>query len=210
LVAAIPPLSSGCFFSGFASGFASGFVLDLRRANVAGTLAHRKRSAELQTSSDQKAADPLVRFRDRLSLPLVAAPMFRVSGIELVVAACRNGVIGAFPTVNCRSPEELDSWLGEIERRLRLHSETSERPPAPVCPNLTGGKADRPHLIGSQYPQVQSRRYNPPPATSVYRRSTDILNVRRCVPKVPFAEVAGYHVYSFLVRALKRSISMEY
>jgi NAD(P)H-dependent flavin oxidoreductase YrpB (nitropropane dioxygenase family) len=58
-------------------------------------------------------ADRLARFRDRLSLPLIAAPMFLVSGIELVTAACRNGVIGAFPTVNCRSPEELDRWLAD-------------------------------------------------------------------------------------------------
>ena len=41
--------------------------------------------------------------------------MFLVSGVELVTAACRNGVIGSFPTVNCRSPEQLDGWLGDIE-----------------------------------------------------------------------------------------------
>jgi nitronate monooxygenase len=80
--------------------------------------------------------DPLARFRDRLSLPLIAAPMFLVSGVELVVAACRNGVIGSFPTVNCRSPELLDGWLTEIGQRLQLHSEISGRPCAPVCPNL--------------------------------------------------------------------------
>jgi nitronate monooxygenase len=80
--------------------------------------------------------DPLARFRDRLSLPLIAAPMFLVSGVDLVVAACRNGVIGSFPTVNCGESEELDRWLAEIEDRLRRHSETSARPPAPVCPNL--------------------------------------------------------------------------
>src|SRR6188472_3920059 len=56
----------------------------------------------------------LARFQDRLSLPLIAAPMFLVSGVELVAAACRNGVIGSFPTVNCRSPEQLDGWLGDI------------------------------------------------------------------------------------------------
>jgi nitronate monooxygenase len=80
--------------------------------------------------------DPLARFRDSLSLPLIAAPMFLVSGVELVVAACRNGVIGAFPTVNCRSPEQLDDWLGDIEGRLRHHSEASGKRAAPVCPNL--------------------------------------------------------------------------
>ena len=80
--------------------------------------------------------DPLARFRDRLGLPLIAAPMFLVSGVDLVVAACRNGVIGAFPTVNCRSSEQLDGWLGEIEARLQRHSENSEKPAAPICPNL--------------------------------------------------------------------------
>ena len=62
--------------------------------------------------------------------------MFLVSGVDLVVAACRNGVIGAFPTVNCRNPEQLDDWLGEIESRLRRHSDVSGRLSAPVCPNL--------------------------------------------------------------------------
>src|SRR6185312_9967096 len=77
-----------------------------------------------------QTADPLSRFRGRLSLPLIAAPMFLVSGVELVSAACASGVIGAFPTVNCRSPEELDAWLTEIETRLR------NRNAAPICPNL--------------------------------------------------------------------------
>ena len=90
-------------------------------------------AAERTTSS---SPDPLARFRDRLSLPLIAAPMFLVSGVELVVAACRNGVIGSFPTVNCRSPELLDGWLTEIGQRLQRHSQTSGKPAAPVCPNL--------------------------------------------------------------------------
>ena len=80
--------------------------------------------------------DPLARFRDRLSLPLIAAPMFLVSGTDLVVAACRNGVIGSFPTVNCRSPEQLDEWLTDIDIRLKAHADASGKPSAPVCANL--------------------------------------------------------------------------
>ena len=76
------------------------------------------------------------RFRDRLGLPLIAAPMFLVSGIDLVVAACRNGVIGSFPTVNCRSPEQLDEWLTDIDNRLKAHADASGKPSAPVCANL--------------------------------------------------------------------------
>lgn len=80
--------------------------------------------------------DKLARFRDRLSLPLIAAPMFLVSGVDLVVAACRNGVIGAFPTVNCRSSEQLDAWLGDVEGQLQRCSDRTGKPSAPICPNL--------------------------------------------------------------------------
>ncbi len=68
----------------------------------------------------------------RLRLPVIAAPMLRVSGPELVIAACRSGVIGAFPTANARTVEELDQWLTQIEGSLGA----AETPAAPYCPNL--------------------------------------------------------------------------
>ncbi len=68
----------------------------------------------------------------RLRLPLIAAPMLNVSGVDLVVAACRNGVVGAFPTANARSTEQLDHWLSEIAARLFAAPEEA----APFCPNL--------------------------------------------------------------------------
>jgi nitronate monooxygenase len=71
-------------------------------------------------------------IRSRLRLPLIAAPMLRVSGPNLVIAACRAGIVGAFPTVNARGAEDLDSWLTTIERAAAR----SEVPVAPHCPNL--------------------------------------------------------------------------
>lgn len=53
-----------------------------------------------------------------LAMPVIAAPMFLVSSIELVAEACRNGVIGSIPTVNARTPEILDEWLDELTARL--------------------------------------------------------------------------------------------
>ena len=82
------------------------------------------------------AAEVLAPFRSRLRLPLVAAPMFLVSGVELVAAACRTGVVGSFPTVNCRTPEELDSWLEQLQQRLDTHAQTTGAQTAPVAPNL--------------------------------------------------------------------------
>lgn len=81
-------------------------------------------------------SDRLQHFHGRLALPLIAAPMFLVSGVELMVAACRNGVIGSFPTANCRSTEQLDEWLTDIEARLRRHEDQTGRKAAPLCPNL--------------------------------------------------------------------------
>lgn len=67
--------------------------------------------------------DRLGPLRTQLSLPLVCAPMFLVSGPDLVIATCRNGVIGSFPAPNARPLEVLDAWMervaGELEAARR-------------------------------------------------------------------------------------------
>jgi len=75
-------------------------------------------------------------LKSRLRLPLIAAPMFLVSGPALVKAACRSGVIGSFPTANCRSVEELDRWLADMGDDLKRAADETGRAPAPLCPNL--------------------------------------------------------------------------
>ncbi len=55
---------------------------------------------------------------DQLDVPVIAAPMFLVSSVDMVVEACRNGVIGSIPTVNARTPEILDAWLKELTTRF--------------------------------------------------------------------------------------------
>ena len=63
-------------------------------------------------------------FSRDLSLPLIVAPMFLVSGIDLVVESCKNGAVGAIPSLNARTPEILDKWLWEIANRLeKPHAE---------------------------------------------------------------------------------------
>ncbi len=53
-----------------------------------------------------------------LRLPVVAAPMFLISGPDLVVAACKSGIVGSFPAPNCRTVDELDAWMGKISDLL--------------------------------------------------------------------------------------------
>lgn len=57
-------------------------------------------------------------LQGNLKLPLIAAPMFLVSGPDLVVAACQEGIVGSFPTPNARTPAILDEWLDDIASRL--------------------------------------------------------------------------------------------
>lgn len=86
------------------------------------------------TARDDRARKALP-FLDRLTLPLIAAPMLRVSGIELVSACCRAGIVGAFPTPNARSTEELESWLVRLDAERDQARETGQ-PFGPYCPNL--------------------------------------------------------------------------
>ena len=57
-------------------------------------------------------------LQNRLRLPVVGAPMFIVSGPELVLAQCKAGIMGAFPALNARPPELLDEWLTRINESL--------------------------------------------------------------------------------------------
>jgi nitronate monooxygenase len=56
-----------------------------------------------------------------LALPVVASPMFIVSYPELVLAQCKAGIVGSFPTLNARQPELLGEWLTQIQEQLAAH-----------------------------------------------------------------------------------------
>src|SRR3954452_10929085 len=72
-----------------------------------------------------------------MRLPVFAAPMFLVSGPELVVAACKAGIVGAFPTPNCRTAAELDGWMAEIAEGVRAAEAADGKiPVAPWAANL--------------------------------------------------------------------------
>ncbi|MCH1493022.1 MAG: nitronate monooxygenase [Luminiphilus sp.] len=53
-----------------------------------------------------------------LRLPVICAPMFRLSGPEMVMAACKAGIGGAFPCTNARTLDELDQWMASITDTL--------------------------------------------------------------------------------------------
>lgn len=71
------------------------------------------------------------------ALPIIVAPMFLISGPELVTACCKAGVIGSFPSINARTPELLEDWLADIETALAAaRAARPEQTVAPYAVNL--------------------------------------------------------------------------
>jgi len=76
-------------------------------------------------------------LRNRLRLPVVGAPLFIISNPDLVIAQCKAGVVGSFPSLNARPLEELDRWLTRINEELAAYdAENPEAPSAPYAVNL--------------------------------------------------------------------------
>jgi nitronate monooxygenase len=71
-------------------------------------------------------------LRQSLRIPLIGAPMFIVSGPELVLAQCKSGIIGAFPALNARPASMLDEWLSQITTELA--DARDRHPTVPVAP----------------------------------------------------------------------------
>jgi len=75
-------------------------------------------------------------LKKRLSVPVIGSPLFIISGPELVLAQCKAGIIGSFPSLNARPISQLDEWLAQITEELaawdRAHP---DRPSAPFAVN---------------------------------------------------------------------------
>ena len=69
----------------------------------------------------------------RFSVPAIAAPMFLVSGPELVIETCKAGVAGTFPALNARPAAQLDEWLTRIDAELAAFR--AANPAAPCAPH---------------------------------------------------------------------------
>src|SRR5690554_6608913 len=75
-------------------------------------------------------------LKARLELPLIAAPMFLVSGTKLVIECCKAGVVGTFPALNGRTSEDFEQMLIEIQRELQRHRDETGKEPAPYGVNI--------------------------------------------------------------------------
>lgn len=75
-------------------------------------------------------------FIKDLSLPAIAAPMFLISGPNLVIECCKNGIVGTFPALNQRSTEGFEEWVVQIKTELQKFEEATGKKAAPFGVNL--------------------------------------------------------------------------
>ena len=71
-------------------------------------------------------------IKDNISMPVIGAPLFLVSGPDLVIAQCKAGIIGSFPALNARPQHVLEDWIIRIKNELAQYQE--ENPDAKVAP----------------------------------------------------------------------------
>ena len=71
-------------------------------------------------------------LQDNLAIPVIGAPLFLVSGPELVIAQCKAGVVGSFPALNARPQHVLEEWLIRIKEELAQAK--ADNPNLPIAP----------------------------------------------------------------------------
>lgn len=81
----------------------------------------------------------MLRDFSQLRIPVIQAPMFLQSGPAMVIACCKAGIVGSFPSVNARTTDELESWLQQITA-------------------ATGGEQDGPWAINLMMHRSNTRR----------------------------------------------------
>lgn len=84
----------------------------------------------------------LAELKSRTKLPVIASPMFLVSGTRLVIEACKNGIIGTFPSLNGRTTEDFENMLIEITTELKKFEEETGIQPAPFGVNIIVNKTN--------------------------------------------------------------------
>ena len=71
-----------------------------------------------------------------LRIPVIGSPLFIISNPDLVIAQCKAGIVGSFPSLNARPGPVLDEWLDRITTELAEHdARNPDRPAAPFAVN---------------------------------------------------------------------------
>ncbi|WP_397538455.1 NAD(P)H-dependent flavin oxidoreductase [Rummeliibacillus pycnus] len=132
-----------------------------------------------------------------LELPVIAAPMFLVSGIELVVEGCKSGVVTTFPLLNARTSEALEEWMLEITTQL-AEAEKINQSVAPWGVNLVVHKSNDRYDADVEL----IKKYQPPIVITSLGKPTDIAKIVHQYGGLVFSDVIS-------VKHAKRAIEAD-
>ena len=143
------------------------------------------------------AGTPLAR-KLQLRLPVVSAPMFLVSGPDLVVESCKAGIVGAFPTPNARPIEVLDEWMSAITTRLRQAQD--EQDPSTIgawCANVVT------HSSNTRLPEDLKllAKYQPPVVVTALGSPKPVIDVVQGYGGIVIADVISLRLAEKAVAA---------
>lgn len=123
---------------------------------------------------------------DSLELPVIAAPMFLVSGPELVIASCENGIIGSFPLQNARTLEILENWLKQLTSTLsEIKAQNPTKKIAPWAANL---------VVHRSYDRMEKelelvKKYQPPIVITALGNPREVIETVHSYGGLVFADV---------------------
>lgn len=106
------------------------------------------------------------QLQQSMRLPAIQAPMFLISGPDMVINACRTGIVGSFPTPNARTPEILDQWMSQIKSAVE-----ADKQAAPWAVNL---------IVHPSYPRRDADldlilKYQPPIVITALGSPRDVV-----------------------------------
>ena len=131
-----------------------------------------------------RARELAARFATRL--PLFAAPMLLVSGPPLVLAACRAGIVGAFPSHNARTAEQFGEWMATIRRELEITASASpDSMVGPWCVNIVTHSTNA--RLAADLEQVA--RHRPPIVVTALGSPKPVMQVVRDYGGIVIADV---------------------
>jgi len=136
--------------------------------------------------ADAATPSGILGLKSQMTLPLIVAPMFLVSGPDLVLAACREGVVGSFPFPNARTVEVLDEWMTRINRELAQEGAAHpDRKIAPWAANM---------VVHSSYDRLHEEleliaRHRPPMVITALGSPAAVIEIVHGYGGLVFADV---------------------
>lgn len=96
----------------------------------------------VKITSQKTSIMTIQELKNNLTLPIIVSPMFIISGTKLVIECCKQGIVGTFPALNGRTPEDFEKMLIEVTTELTKFEQETGKKAAPFGVNIIVNKTN--------------------------------------------------------------------